>query len=104
MRLHFISCWYTIFSLHISDLNYVEEVKGYAVSKYGTAILVDQRDFTYSVDRKKGNRIFWRCSFYKRKCKARASTYKNYIMNLGGIHNHEASMIEKMQKCEKDSN
>merc|ERR1712223_496341 len=65
------------------DLNYVEEVKGYAVSKNGRALLVDQRNYTYWVERKKGNRMFWRCSSYKRyKCKGRASTYENYIMKL----------------------
>ena len=83
--------------LHISDLNYVEEVKGYAVSKNGRALLVDQRNYTYWVERKKGNRMFWRCSSYKRyKCKGRASTYENYIMKLGATHNHEPDMTEKI--------
>ena len=79
------------FLLNISDLNYVEEVKGYTVSIKGKAVLVDQRNYTYKIERKKANRHFWMCSEAHNKCKARASTYENYIMRLSGIHNHEAN-------------
>ena len=90
------------FPLHISDLNYVEEVKGYTVSMHGRALLVDQRNYTYCKDRKKANRIFWNCTRRHTKCKGRASTYENYIMKLGGIHNHEPPNIQKMMKCDND--
>ena len=106
MCLHFISCWYTIFSLHISDLNYVEEVKGYTISQQGHAVLVDQRNFTYMVHKKAGTRTFWRCRKYRKRniisCNARASTYQNYIMKLSGIHNHDPDDITEMLKTEND--
>ena len=92
------------FPLNISDLNYVEEVKGYTVSTKGRAVLVDQRNYTYNYERKKGNRTYWQCSYAHKKCKCRASTYENYIMKLGGIHNHEANpnVVDKMLNSEID--
>ena len=83
-------------------MNYVEEVKGYTVSTHGHAMLVDQRNYIYNKDRKKGNRIFWTCTQKRKKCKGRASTYENYIMKLGGVHNHEPLNVEKMMKCDND--
>ena len=79
--------------IQISDLNYVEEVKGYTVSTKGHAVLVDQRNYTYNLQRKKANRIYWNCSKKLQKCKGRASTYGNYIMKLSGIHNHEPNHV-----------
>ena len=92
------------FPLHISDLNYVEEVKGYTVSQFGRALLVDQRNYTYSFERKRANRTFWACTNSWKKCKGRATTYENYIMSLGGIHNHEANpnVVNKMLNSEVD--
>ena len=95
---------FTIFFLHISEFNYVEEVKGYTVSTKGHAFLVDQRNFTYMVHKKAGKRIFWRCHKYKKRdimCKARASTCQNYIMHLSGVHNHEPDNVE-IVKTEND--
>ena len=96
---------YIHFSLHVSDLNYVEEIKGYTVSNHGRAVLVDQRNYTYNKDFKSGNRIFWCCSRKRPlKCKGRASTYGNYIMKLGGTHNHEPNpnVVNKMLSSEFD--
>ena len=92
------------FPLHVSDLNYVEEIKGYTVSNHGRAVLVDQRNYTYSVNKKKANRTFWVCSYSYRhkKCKARASTCGNYIMKLSGTHNHEPNNIDKILKSQND--
>ena len=92
------------FPLHISDLNYVEEIKGYTVSSHGRAVLVDQRNYTYNMQRKKANRTYWICSYAHKKCKGRASTYENYIMKLGGTHNHEANpnVVDKMLNSEID--
>ena len=92
------------FPLNISDLNYVEEVKGYALNTHGRAVLVDQRNYTYNYERKKANRTFWICSYAHKKCKGRASTYENYIMKLGGTHNHEANpnVVDKMLTSEID--
>merc|ERR1712218_548164 len=86
------------------DLNYVEEVKGYTVSQFGRALLVDQRNYTYSCERKRANRTFWACTNSWKKCKGRATTYENYIMSLGGIHNHEANpnVVNKMLNSEID--
>ena len=92
------------FPLHISDLNYVEEIKGFTVSQYGGAVLVDQRNFTYIKNNTKANRIFWLCPNYRHpqkdhsKCKARATTCGKYIMKLSGTHNHEPKIIDKMLK------
>jgi len=93
------------FPLHFSDLNYVEEIKGYTVSTQGRAVLVDQRNYTYNKSSKQGNRIFWCCSQKKaKKCKGRASTYGNYIMKLGGTHNHEPNpnVVDKMLNTKID--
>ena len=92
------------FPLHISDWNYVEEIKGYTVSSHGRAVLVDQRNYTYNMQRKKANRTYWICSYAHKKCKGRASTYENYIMKLGGTHNHEANpnVVDKMLNSEVD--
>ena len=98
LHLTFDQIVYIHFLLHISDLNYVEEIKGYTVSNHGRAQLVDQRNYTYNVHGKKANRIFWRCSKKHKKCKGRASTFENYIMKLSGIHNHEPNpnVVNKM--------
>jgi len=53
---------FILFPLHISDLNYVEEIKGYTISQRNRAVMVDQRNYTYQKNNKKGNRIFWVCS------------------------------------------
>ena len=87
---------FILFPLHISDLNYVEEIKGYTISQRNRAVMVDQRNYTYQKNNKKGNRIFWVCSEkghkgLKKGCMARASTFGNYIMKLSGIHNHEVN-------------
>ena len=87
---------FILFPLHISDLNYVEEIKGYTISQRNRAVMVDQRNYTYQKNNKKGNRIFWVCSEkghkgLKKGCMARASTSGNYIMKLGGTHNHEVN-------------
>ena len=96
--------WFHYFPLHFSDLNYVEEIKGYTVSNHGRAQLVDQRNYTYNVHGKKANRIFWRCSKKHKKCKGRASTFENYIMKLSGIHNHEPNpnVVNKMLNSNVD--
>ena len=92
------------FPLHVSDLNYVEEIKGFTVSQYGGAVLVDQRNFTYIKNNTKANRIFWLCPNYRHpqkdhsKCKARATTCGKYIMKLSETHNHEPKIIDKMLK------
>ena len=92
------------FLLHISDLNYVEEIKGYTVSSQGRAVLVDQRNYTYNPQKKTAKRTFWHCTQRHKKCKGRASTYENYIMKLGGIHNHEANpnVVNKMLNSKID--
>ena len=85
-------------------MNSVEEIKGFTVSQYGGAVLVDQRNFTYIKNNTKANRIFWLCPNYRHpqkdhsKCKARATTCGKYIMKLSGTHNHEPKIIDKMLK------
>ena len=70
----------------------------------GRAVLVDQRNYTYNYSKKKAIRIYWNCSQNHNKCKGRASTFGNYIMKLGGIHNHEANpnVVDKMLNSEID--
>ena len=96
---------FNIFFLHLSELNYVEEVKGYTVSNHGRAVLVDQRNFTYLTQSREGSRIYWKCRKHRKRnimCKARASTCQNYIMNLSGIHNHDPDDVPEMLKTETD--
>ena len=94
------------FFLHlISEFNYVEEIKGYTVSNQGRAVLVDQRNFTYLRVNNYGKRINWMCRKYgkwSKLCKARASTYENYIMNLTGIHNHDPDDLPLIMKSENE--
>ena len=96
----------SIFFLYlISEFNYVEEIKGYTVSNQGRAVLVDQRNFTYLRVNNYGKRINWRCRKYgkwSKLCKARASTYENYIMNLTGIHNHDPDDLPLIMKSENE--
>ena len=83
----------------------MEEIKGYTLNNKGRAILVDQRNYTYNYSRKKANRTFWNCSQNHNKCKGRASTYGNYIMKLGGTHNHEPNpnVVNKILSSEMGS-
>ena len=99
-----MAVWFIHFSLHISDLNYVEEIKGYTISTHGRAVLVDQRNYTYNVNRKKANRTFWVCAYRHKKCMARASTCGNYIMKLSAEHNHEPNpnVVDKILNSEID--
>ena len=90
------------FFLHISEFNYVEDVKGYTVSNHGRAVLVDQRNFTYLTSNKYGKRTFWKCRKFRKKCKARASTYENYIMSLNGVHNHDPDDLPEILKTENE--
>ena len=61
------------------------------MSRMGTSMLVDQRDYTYYVNRKSQNsKVFWECTNRrKHKCGARAVTTFNKITKLSGEHNHE---------------
>ena len=91
-----------LFFLQISEFNYVEEVKGFTVSHKGGAQLVDQRNFTYSLNKKAGMRIFWKCHKYRgssiTSCKAGALTYENYILKFNGVHNHDPDNVEIVKR------
>ena len=91
-----------LFFLHISESNYVEEVKGYTVSNMGRAMLVDQRNYTYLLHQKAAKRIFWKCRKYRKMCKARASTCENYIMMLSGVHNHDPDEVPEILKKDNE--
>ena len=94
-----------LFFFHISEFNYVEEIKGYTASNQGRAVLVDQRNFTYIRVNNYGKRINWMCRKYgkwSKLCKARASTYENYIMNLTGVHNHDPDDLPLIMKTENE--
>ena len=84
-------------SIFFADVEYyLEEVKGYTQSKVGTPLLVDQRNYTYSLNKRSSNgtTIFWGCThrssnYRLSKCKARATTKNNKITVLSGQHTHE---------------
>ena len=62
------------------------------MSNMGTSLLVDQRDYTYYINKraKTDSKVFWECTFRrKNKCNARAVTYQNKITKLSGEHCHE---------------
>ena len=84
------------FFFHISEFNYVEEIKGYAVSNHGRAMLVDQRNYTYILHNKSGvkKNLYWKCRKYRKMCKAKALTHENYILKLNGEHNHDPEIPE----------
>ena len=107
MYIFLLSCLLVYnFFLHLfSEFNYVEEIKGYTVSNQGRAVLVDQRNFTYLRVNNYGKRINWMCRKYgkwSKLCKARASTYENYIMNLTGVHNHDPDDLPLIMKTENE--
>ena len=84
------------FHPYFADFEYLEEVKGYTQSKVGTPLLVDQRNYTYSLNKRSSNgtTIFWGCThrssnYRLSKCKARATTKNNKITVLSGQHTHE---------------
>jgi len=74
------------------DLEYLEDVKGFISGKKAKVLLVDQRNYTYTLNNKSkdSRRIWWKCYFYKTKlCTARATTFGNKITKLSGEHIHE---------------
>ena len=96
--IHLQWSWKYIFAdtdddVEVIDFEYVEDVKGYAVSKRGRP-LVDQRNYKYVMNRcsKTGGKAWWKCVAYKRlKCKATAISKQNKILKFGAEHNHPAS-------------
>ena len=69
----------------------MEEVKGYCMSNQGANLLIDQRDYTYSMNAKSRTtcRLYWQCTVRRKaKCKARAVTIGNKITKLSGEHTH----------------
>ena len=80
------------FHPYFPDLEYLEDVKGFISGKKAKVLLVDQRNYTYTLNNKSkdSRRIWWKCYFYKTKlCTARATTFGNKITKLSGEHIHE---------------
>ena len=78
-----------------ADFAYCEEVKGYAESNRGRAMLVDQRGYVYQINRfakgKNSGNVFWQCQYRRAKkepCKVGAVSRQNKIIKITGIHNH----------------
>ena len=92
--------YFHLFFLHVSEFNYLEEIKGYTVSNHGRAVLVDQRNFTYLLVRKVGKKVNWRCRKHRKLCKARATTRDNFIMNFFADHNHDPDEVPEILKNE----
>ena len=78
---------------YVTDLEYLEEVKGFISGKIRekTEIrLVDQRNYTYGVNKKDfNNKIWWVCTRAHHQCKSQAITIGNKITKLSGEHSHE---------------
>jgi len=76
------------------DFDYYEEVKGYAESNRGRAMLVDQRGYVYQINRfakgKNSGNVFWQCQLRRKKepCKVGAVSRQNKIIKITGVHNH----------------
>ena len=91
-------CFYFIYKIKVSivfkrniftsDFDYIEDVKGYAVSSRKKPMLVDQRGYIYTTVRfsKNSPNVYWRCQ--KRDCRARAVSLHNKIIHLSGTHDH----------------
>jgi hypothetical protein len=71
-----------------SDFDYIEDVKGYAISNRKKPMLVDQRDYVYTTARfsKNSSTVYWRCQ--KSGCNARAASLHKKITSLSGRHDH----------------
>ena len=75
---------------YFPDLEYLEEVKGFISGKKAEIRLVDQRNYTYIVNKKDFNdKIWWICTRSHHQCKSRAITIGNKITKLSGKHSHE---------------
>ena len=75
---------------YFPDLEYLEEVKGFISGKKAEIRLVDQRNYTYIVNKKDfNNKIWWICTRSHHQCKSRAITIGNKITKLSGKHSHE---------------
>ena len=75
---------------YVPDLNYLEEVKGFISGKKTEIRLVDQRNYTYGVDKKDfNNKIWWVCTRAHHQCKSQAITIGNTITKFSGQHSHE---------------
>ena len=75
----------------LRPLHYIEEVKGYCMSNRGTAMLVDQRNYTYRYNRKSPStsKTFWICSHRRAiQCMARVVSVNNKITKITGQHCH----------------
>lgn len=70
---------------------FIEDVRGYCMSNRGTAMLVDQRNYTYRYNRKSPatGKTFWICSSRRTiKCMARVVSVHNKITKITGEHSH----------------
>ena len=91
--LKLIILFFEIFKL-VADFDYFEEVKGYAESNRGRAMLVDQRGYVYQINRfakgKNSGNVFWQCQLRRKKepCKVGAVSRQNKIIKITGVHNH----------------
>lgn len=91
--------------------NYLEEIKGYAQSSKGKAMLVDQRDHLYIVNNysKTSAKAWWRCNMYlKKRCPVTLTSFHGKILQIKHEHNHEPvpphiSKTRKDQKYRKNS-
>ena len=73
----------------ISD--YVERITRTTRSQLGGTIIIDSRNYEYTIDRinKETQKTVWRCrSKHKTKCKARAHTFNDLILKFSCDHNH----------------
>ena len=76
-------------------IDFIEEAKGFQQARKGAAMLVDQRDFVYHVNRKsKGPKaqIYWRCAV-RNSCKASLVSVGTKITKFSGQHNHTPNLF-----------
>ena len=78
---------------------YLEEAKSLKNDgRNGKLRLIDQRNYTYIVNRKSAdfNKVWWICGNYNNKvnkCNARAISVGNKITKLSGEHSHEPNSL-----------
>ena len=91
-----------------ADFDYFEEVKGYAESSRGRAMMVDQRGYVYQINRfakgRNTGNVFWQCHLRRKKepCRVGAVSRQNKIIKFTGTHNHPPAI--ENQECLSSAN
>ena len=82
-------------------------MKAFSTSAKGTPVLIDSRDFMYTIDRvnKYNKTTSWRCRLKNSlRCNARLSTADKKIIKFINEHNHDVeAQLQRLTEFERKS-